>query len=241
MHVKLLLGILVTLTFAIGLYGQSPSSTPNPAETGHNPGVRVDTISGNTYHNADLGFRYEFPAGWTINDKATQSRAIAAGRQFVWADDMSAKREATATDHCSKSLLLVTKYPEEMQLNEFNSLALLIAADPKCLGGIPFPDTVKDQPAIQQIASHLGVYFKTSTTTPLGPPRVRAFENAGRIMLEVTEGFSIYRHEPGTSTVQRIRSSVLVVKAERYWIMWMFASADDVQFEKLRATRIFFD
>jgi hypothetical protein len=137
--------------------------------------------------------------------------------------------------------LLVPKYPEQMLLNEFNSLALLIAADPKCLAGASFPSTVKDKAAIQQIASHLGVYFKTDGTTTPTEPVVRAFENEGRVMLEVSQRFSLYRHELGNTKLQHIRSSVMIMKAEKYWIMWMFASADDVQFDKLRATKIFFD
>jgi hypothetical protein len=244
MHVKLLFEIFVILLcsyVAIDSYGQSPSPTSNPAETGRIAGVSDGTISGNMYHNAELGFRYEFPAGWSVSDKATQAKAIAAEHQFVWADDTSARREANVARQCSKSLLFLTRYPEEMRLNEFNSLALLIVADPNCLGGGSFPSTVKDQAAIQQIASHLGIYFKTSTITSLGTPRVHAFENAGRVMLEVSERFSIYRHEPGTTTFQSIRSSVMIMKAEKYWVMWMFASADDVRLEKLRATKIFFE
>jgi|HubBroStandDraft_6_1064221.scaffolds.fasta_scaffold391880_2 hypothetical protein len=243
-HVKLLFGIFVVLLsscFAIDSYGQSPSPTSNPAETRLIADVSDGTISGNMYHNAELGFRYEFPVGWSVSDKAVQAKAVVAGYQFVWADDTSARREANAARQCSKSLLLATKYPEEMHVNEVNSLALLIAADPNCLAGASFPRTVKDQAAIQQIANHLGTYFKTSTTTSQGPIQIRAFENAGRIMLEVSERFSINRHEPGTTTVQHIRSSVLIMKAEKYWVMWMFASGDDGQLEKLRGTKMFFD
>lgn len=243
-HVKLLFGIFVILIcscVAINSYGQSPLPTSSPAEIHRIAGVSDGTISGNAYHNAELGFRYEFPAGWSVSDKATQAKAIEAGRQFVWADETSTRREANVARQCSKSLLLVTRYPEEMRLNEFNPLALVIAADPKCLAGASFPSTIKDKAAIQQIASHLGIYFKTYSISSPEPPRVRAFENAGRVMMEVSEGFSISRHELGNTTIQNIRSSVMIMKADKYWVMWMFASGDDVQFDKLRATKVFFD
>ncbi len=128
-----------------------------------------------------------------------------------------------------------------MRLNEFNSLALLIAADPKCLVGTSYPSTVNDQAAIQQVAGHIGIYFKTYSITSVAPRRVRAFETAGRVMLEVSEGFSMSRHELGTTTIQNFRSSVLIMKAEKHWVMWMVASANDDQFEKLRASKVFFD
>ncbi len=37
-----------------------------------NPG----TIRGNTYTNEEVGFSYEFPAGWVVTDKATQERLM---------------------------------------------------------------------------------------------------------------------------------------------------------------------
>jgi hypothetical protein len=137
------------------------------------------TISGNAYHNAELGFRYQFPSGWIVNDKATQERAVAAGYQFVWADDPSAKREGKVAHQCTKDLLFVTQYPEEMRSNGFNPLAFLIAADPKCVPGVAFPSSVKDHEAIQRIANQLGVFFKTSSVTSRSPSRIRAFDNAG--------------------------------------------------------------
>jgi hypothetical protein len=243
-HIKLVFEIFVIIlcSYAATDSGAQSASPPsNPAETDPIAGVSDGTISGNMYHNAELGFRYEFPAGWSVNGKGTQANAIAAGQQFVWADDTPVRRDANAARQCSKNLLLVTRHPEEMRLNEFNSLALLIAADPKCLAGASYPSSVNDQAAIQHVAGNLGTYFKTYSTTSVTPRRVRAFESAGRVMLEVSEGFKVSRHELGTTKIQNIRSSVLIMKAEKHWVMWMFASAIDDEFEKLRASRIFFD
>ena len=110
---------------AIDSYGQSPSPTSNSAETGRIAEVSDGTILENMYHNAELGFRYEFPAGWSVNGKATQANAIATGQQFVWADDTPVRRDANAARQCSKNLLLVTRHPEEMRLNGFNSCGIL--------------------------------------------------------------------------------------------------------------------
>jgi hypothetical protein len=232
------LAILVVFYLVMDGRGQSPSLASKVPEADITK-LSDGTVSGNTYHNADLGFRYEFPPGWTVSDKATQEKEIRAGHQFVWADDVSRGRPKPT--QCSKALLLVSRYPEEMRLNEFNPEAFLVVADPRCLPGASFPSNVKDREAIQRIAGHLGIYFKTSDATSMAPPRVRAFDNGGRVMLEVSQSFSISRHEAGNTTLQNIQSSLWIMKAENYWVMLMFASADDAQLQKLRATRVFFD
>jgi hypothetical protein len=233
-------GIVLFSCLTIGARCQS--SSPTTKATGSDIAQLSDgTVSGNVYRNADLGFRYEFPAGWIVNDKATQAHAVSAAQQFVWADDMQARSKSKA-GRCSKGLLLVSRYPEEMRVTEFIPMAFLIVADPGCLPGVSFPNDVKDAEAIRRIAGNLGTYFKVSSVNSPSVPRVRAFNNAGRVMLEVSQPYTIYSHEPGTSTVQNVRSSIWIMKAEKYWLMLMFASADDAQLEKLRATsKVFFD
>lgn len=218
------------------------SSSPTTKATGSDIAQLSDgTVSGNLYRNAELGFRCEFPAGWIVNDKATQAHAISTAQQFVWADDTDAKPKS-AVGRCSKGLLLVSRYPEEMRLTEFIPLAFLIVADPGCSPGVSFPRDVKDGEAIRRIAGRLGTYFKVSSVSSPLVPRVRAFDNAGRVMLEVSQPYTIYSHQLGTTTVQNVRSSIWIMKVERYWLMLMFASADDVQMEKLRTTtKVFFD
>lgn len=233
--------IVLCSCLAVHTLGQSTPLTSDPSEANRIAGLSDGTISGNTYHNAELGFRYQFPDGWIVNDKATRERAIADGDQFVWGEDLLTKREPRAARQCTKDLLFVTRYPEGMRTNGLNPMGFLIAADPKCVPGVVFPSTVKDQEAIQRITSQLGIYFKTSTITSRSPTRIRAFDNGGRVMLEASQSFSIVTHQPGRDTLQNIRSAILLMQAGEYWVMWMFASDDDVQLAKLRASKIFFD
>ena len=51
-------------------------------------------ISGSTYKNDALGFAYEFPTGWVINDQTTQEKVMEAGQQFPWGDHPSSARSA---------------------------------------------------------------------------------------------------------------------------------------------------
>jgi hypothetical protein len=60
-------------------------------------------------------------------------------------------------------------------------------------------------------------------------------------MVEISQSFITSTHEPGSTTVQNISSSILVMRAHDSWVMWMFASADDAQLDRLKATKIFFD
>jgi hypothetical protein len=60
-------------------------------------------------------------------------------------------------------------------------------------------------------------------------------------MLEISQSFWISTHEPGSTTTQNIRTSILLMQAGEYWVMWMFAGSDDVQLGELKATKIFFD
>ena len=231
--------VLLSSHLAIHAQGQLALPKANVPENSGFAQLDIGTVSQGTYHNAELGFQYQYPKGWAVNDKATQETALAAGRQFVWTDDT--KRDHKSAGQCTKDLLFVTQYPEEMRPNGFNPLAFLIAADPKCAPGVVFPATVKDREAIQRIATNLGIYFKTPSVTHRGPAHIRAFDNAGRVILEISQSFTFYTHEPGTETLQTVSSSILVTQVRDYWIMWMFMGDSDAQLVQLRATKIFFD
>jgi len=204
--------------------------------------LSTGTVSGNIYSNSDLGIRYEFPKGWATNDKPTQQRAIAEGRQLVWVDDSDPKQNRkTKTRQCSKDLLVVTQYPEDMLVNEFNPMVQMIAADPLCAPEATFPATVEDQRSIQRVASQLGMYFKTASVTSRGASQIHAYNNDGHVILEVSQRLTIYNHQPGVNTVQEIRTSVFIAEAGKCFLMWMLAGGDDGQLARLRASRIIFN
>jgi hypothetical protein len=203
--------------------------------------LAAGSVSAGMYSNPALGFRYEFPGGWVANDKATQQRAVLSGQQFVWSDDPELKLDHKSGTHCTRDLLLVTRHPEGMQSNGFNPLAFLIAADPACALPVTFPRSVKDKDSIQNIASQLGIYFRTYEVTSRTPSRIRAFENGGRVMLEVSQSLTVSRHDPGSTITQVIRTSVTLMQAGDYWVMWMFAADNDTDLDRLRTSKIFFD
>ena len=79
-----------------------------------------------------MGFTYELPAGWIVNEKAIQDRVIETGRQFVWGNDSTAAREHEVFERCSRVLLMVTKFPEGTKSDELNPLIAILAVDLAC-------------------------------------------------------------------------------------------------------------
>jgi len=201
--------------------------------------LKDGSVAENVYRNQDLGFQYEFPRGWSISDKKIQLQAISWGDQFVWGDDLSPKKEL-GSKRCAKTLLFVSKYPEQMHVNYFNPFALVIAADPQCMAGTSFPSTVKDRDSIQRIALHLDVYFKTTSITPLEPSRIRPFDWGGHVVFETAGRFRVTTHMLATTTTKEILTSTLVMSAGKYWVMCMFVGGDDAQLNLLKSTKVFF-
>jgi hypothetical protein len=233
--------VVIFLLSSAAALGQSSATPSGPAESGLAT-LSDGTVSGNSYYNADLGFRYEFPAGWNVNDKATQARSVADQRQFVWADDGEPNSKSKPATICSKALLVVTLHPQGMLLNtEFNPLALLLAADPKCAPSVSFPSNAKDKDAIKRMAANLGIFFKLTPSSYPIPGNIRAFDAGGRTMVEVAQSFKVSSRRPGESATQMIRTSVWIMQAGKYWVMAMLAAGNDTDLQKLRASKVFFD
>jgi hypothetical protein len=60
-------------------------------------------------------------------------------------------------------------------------------------------------------------------------------------MIEISQALDISIHEPARTTTQNIHTSLLLMQAGHYLVVWRFASDTDYNLEKLRATKIFFD
>ncbi len=198
------------------------------------------TISGSTYHNPELGFRYQFPKGWVVNDTATREKEIDAGHQVAW-EDAATKPGNKAPSRCTKNLLFVTQHPAGMQVNSFDSSVFLMAVDPKCVPGVSFPTAINDHEATLRIVKQIVSRLKTSTVISKTPIRLGAFDKAGRVMLESSQVLNISLNERGGTTAQSIYSSLLLMQGGRYWVMWWFTSDTDYNLQKLLATKIFFD
>jgi hypothetical protein len=202
--------------------------------------LSAGSISGNVYRNQELGFRYEFPEDWVVMSRTTQESGAQPGRELIWGNSLTAQQEHEAVSQCTRDLLFVTHHlEEESKIGQFNSKVLLTVADPTCALGSRFPKTVDDREAIQQIARQVVQYFRTSVMSPTEPARVRAFSNAGRTTIEISQSFAVATAgQPGPTTVF---FSTLVMQVDDYWVIWIFSTGDKKELEELRNTKIFFD
>lgn len=196
------------------------------------------TLSGNNYHNPDLGIRYEFPKGWAVNDP---TRIIKLEHQFVWEEDKLGKGDSKAAAQCSKKLLFVSEHPDGMQTNEYDPMASLIAVDAECLPGTAFPVSANDHGQIQSVADQVIIHLRPPTLLSKTLAQIRAFNNGGRVMLEISRSLTLDTTSPQRRNVQNIKSSMLVMQAKQYWVIWTFACADDRNLDKMRASKIYFD
>jgi len=197
--------------------------------------VSAGEISGNTYHNAKLGFSYEFPAGWTIG------KATVPEHRFGLKDSPSDKKPPKGTPRCSTNLLFVTQHPEGMRPDGFVSMASLFAVDPTCVGGPKFPVSAGDREKTEKTVNTIEALIDTPPLTDSTLPKVHPVEYAGRVFLQISQRISISVHDTSTTTNQNLQVSISAMQAGDYWLIWLFVTANDSEMSTLRATKIFFD
>lgn len=195
--------------------------------------ISAGEVSANTYRNSELGFRYEFPAGWHVSDQPKT-----AEHQFGWKDDPSGK---SAIERCSKTLLFVTKHNEEMRINGFDPMALVIAVDPGCFPPISFPKSAGDHAAVRDIVTQVLNHLKTPEVAAKSTSRVHPFAYAGRVIVEFSQSFSVAIHESGARGLENILSSVAVTPTGQYWAIWIFVAGNDADLGTLKSSKIFFE
>lgn len=213
----------------------NPPVPPSSSRIGQ---LSVGVVSGNTYKNDALGFSYEFPAGWVINDKAIQDKTMEAGHQFAWGDSPSAAREHAAFQQCGRVLLMATKYPEGTKTEGYNPLVVVIAVDSACSPGAHFPSSIDDHDAVKEAAQQLVHAFTGTPFVSKGTNSVRAFVVQGQVMLDVSGSFQV--NPPGSNTPLDIYTSMDVTQLNGYWVGWAFASGSQSGLQEMKNTKIAF-
>ena len=224
--------VLLKLMILAALPSVCVAIPPLPAES-HIAQVSKGEVSGNTYLNSALGFRYQFPAGWNVSDQAARTE-----HQFGWKDDPSGR---SATSQCSKKLLFATKHSEEMRINGFDPMVVVIAVDPGCFPTIAFPNSADNREAARKVVEQVLDHLLTPPLVGKTPSSVHPFEYDGRVVLEFSQSFSLAIHELGGRGVENVLSSVAVTQTAQYWVMWIFAAASEADLGTLKSTKIFFD
>jgi hypothetical protein len=222
-------------------YNPVTSGNPNslvPPSSSRIGQLSAGRVSGNVYNNDALGFAYEFPAGWVVNDKAIQDKTMEAGHQYVWGDSASAAREHAAFQQCARTLLMATKYPVGTKTKEYNPFIVVIALDSACSPGAHFPSSKDDQGAIQETARQVMHAFKGTPFVYEENSTVRVFVVQGHVMLEFLGTFRT--NSPGTDTPTDIYTSIDVTQLNGYWVTWAFASGSPSGLQEMKSTKIAF-
>jgi hypothetical protein len=196
------------------------------------------TITGNIYENDALGFTYEFPAGWIVNEKAVQDKVIEAGHQFAWGNSPSAAREHEAFQGCSRVILMVTKFPEGAKTEEVNPLVTVLAVDLECSPGAHFPKSLDDQEGIKGIAQQVVRSFAGTPFISKGNKSARAFVVQGHVMVDISGAFQV--SPPGHNAPLDVFTSIDVAELSGYLVGWAFVSGSQSGLEELKATKLAF-
>jgi hypothetical protein len=212
------------------------SFVPSNSRVGQlDPGV----FSGNTYTNDALGLRYQFPAEWIIENKATVDKKIEAGHQFAFGDDPAAAQEHEATWQCARVLLSVTKDASGTAVEEVNPTIEVIAIDSACFPGSHFPTSADDHNAIldtaRQFSESLGgeVFSRESQSSTSG------FVIQGHLFLSISGSMSAT--PMGRTVPVKNFVSLDVTQAGDYWVAWMFISGSQAGLSEIKNnTRIAF-
>jgi hypothetical protein len=225
--------------------GSRPYKPSSSASGGDGSGLARSQVSqldrevlGNTYNNNALGFTYQFPADWVVNDKATQDKTMEAGHLFAWGDSPAAAREHEEFKRCARVLLFVTKYPAGTKTEEVNPLIVVMAADSACLGGAHFPASIDDHDAIKQVGQQLVRSMAGTPFVAKGKNSVNAFTFQGHLMIELSTSFSV--DSPGHGAPLEIFTSLEFTQAKDYWVMWGFMSGSKDGLQELQKTQIAF-
>jgi len=221
-------------------YNPAGSDYPNThvVPSGRIPQLNPGSVSGHVYRNEELGFRYEFPAGWVVNDKPTQEKVIEAGHRFVWGSEPSAIREHELAQQCTKILLLVTREPAGTRTEQLNPLIVVMAVDPACAPGAHFPKSVDDREAIQQVAKQM---LRSIAGIPIASQekaQVRAFTTEEHLVIEASQTFIL--DAPAPRKPWSAFTSIDLVEAKDYWLAWMFEGGSEAELRELKSTKIFF-
>jgi hypothetical protein len=220
----------------LALRRDNPGVPPSSDRIGQ---LDTGTISGNTYKNDALGFNYEFPEGWVVNEKAVQDKVIEAGHQFAWGNSPSAAREHEAVQRCSRVLLMVTKFPEGAKTEEVNPLVVVLAVDLACSPGAHFPESLEDHEGIKEIAQQLVRSFAGTPFISRGNNSVKAFVAQGHVMLDISGAFQV--SPPGRKTPLDVFTSMEVTELNGYLVGWGFMSGSQSGLQELKTTKTAFD
>jgi hypothetical protein len=195
-------------------------------------------IDGNIYRNAQIGMKYEFPKGWSVQPHSAIEPAVIHYRERVTGEPTLGPRERAVVQACRRTLLSAWRTkPDadgEVPYDEFGEVTLS-AMPLSCFPNIHFPDDPKDAAAIRRFVVGL------SLTEPLQRDMTdaRTYEAGGQSFV-LTHGTIAYK-EDGDALSRRVSVAMALTQHRGYLILFLFAAPHDAELRDLMASKVGFD
>ncbi len=203
----------------------------------------MGSVTGNVYKNEDLGFAYEFPAGWIANDRVTRDRAVEEGHPKAWGNDAGAAREHEAMKECTRTVFAATRYPlgsKQFENSTAQELIYIMVVDPVCIPRAKFPASVDDQETLRQMGEDELQWFEHGKANSPVKPAVDGFEVQGHLMVQISESLA-GRTDGNASKESEVLMAREITQLKGYWVAWNFMSASQAEMDEMLKTRIKFD
>jgi hypothetical protein len=195
-------------------------------------------IEGNVYHNAQIGMKYEFPKGWSVQPHGAIEPAVIHYREKVTGEPTLGPRERAVVQACRRTLLSAWRTTPDadgqVPYDEFGEVTLS-AMPLACFPNIHFPDDPKDAAAIRRFVIGL------SLTEPLERDMTdaRSYEAGGKSFV-LTHGTIAYK-EDGDALSRRISVAMALTQHHGYLLLFLFAAPHDAELRELMASKVGFD
>jgi hypothetical protein len=201
-------------------------------------GMDAGKIQGNVYRNAQIGLRYEFPKGWSIQPQGAIEPAITRYREKVTGEPVMGPREREVVRACRRTLFSAWKTMPgadgEVPYDEFGEVTLS-AMPLECFPNIHFPDDSHDADAVRRFL----IGFSYSQPLQRDMNDARTFEAGGKTFV-LTHGTIAYKEE-GDSLSRRISVALTMTEHRGYLLVWLFAAPHDAELRDVMNARMGFD
>ena len=205
-----------------------PESKPYVANRIRNLGS--GTMVGNTYANHDLGFSYQFPAGWVASAATTLDDVVGVGRKEPPGRGPSRPVvDLEATQQCTRVLLWVKQNPEGVKTDEINPEIVVVATDPACLPAFHFPTSASDRDGAKQAGQQIATSFAGAPFIGQGQHSFNSFAVGEHVIIDLWN--SPTTPEPAHNFVF---TSLECTMAGDYLLTWIFESDNPIELDRLK-------
>lgn len=186
-------------------------------------------LTGNTYINPQLGFSYLFPLRSRF-DQSTPGERTPSFEGGPQSFSEACVRELASATYSRRDIL------DETSMNSIT----LLAADPTCF--IPdqkFPESIKDQQALQAFGGALTRSFSGSSFMGRKTDPIQVAEIDKHIFFEIPSSTSAPKS--GTELRGKIYQGFALTQIQQYWVIWILESSKESELDESLRSSISFN